>query len=122
MNQDGAPGALVGELELPEELSSRKLRTQLLLLAAILLAGVAIVTLLPGLAALRTRLSHVQPGWIIGGAALKVLSSLGYVVVFRVVFGPRMSRRVSYQIGMSEIGANAFPPAEPGAWRSELGR
>ena len=110
MNQDGAPGALVGELELPEELSSRKLRTQLLLLAAILLAGVAIVTLLPGLAALRTRLSHAQPGWIIGGAALKVLSSLGYVVVFRVVFGPRMSRRVSYQIGMSEIGANAVVP------------
>ena len=110
MNQDGAPGALVGELELPEELSSRKLRTQLLLLAAILLAGVAIVTLLPGLAALRTRLSHAQPGWIIGGAALKVLSSLGYVVVFRVVFGPRMSRRVSYLIGMSEIGANAVVP------------
>jgi uncharacterized membrane protein YbhN (UPF0104 family) len=127
MNQDGAPSALMGELELPEELSSRKLRTQLLLLAAILLTGVAIVTLLPGLAALRTRLSHAQPGWIVVGAALKVLSSLGYVVVFRVVFGRRMSRRVSYQIGMSEVGANAVVPTGGagglalGAWALKRG-
>jgi uncharacterized protein (TIRG00374 family) len=127
MNQDGAPSALVGELELPDELSSRKLRTQLLLLAAILLTGVAIVTLLPGLAALRTRLSHAQPGWIVAGAALKVLSSLGYVVVFRVVFGRRMSRRVSYQIGMSEVGANAVVPTGGagglalGAWALKRG-
>jgi uncharacterized protein (TIRG00374 family) len=127
MNQDGAPSALVGELELPDELSSRKLRTQLLLLVAILLTGVAIVTLLPGLAALRIRLSHAQPGWIVAGAALKVLSSLGYVVVFRVVFGRRMSRRVSYQIGMSEVGANAVVPTGGagglalGAWALKRG-
>jgi uncharacterized membrane protein YbhN (UPF0104 family) len=127
MNQDGAPSALAGELELPHELSSRKLRTQLLLLAAILLTGVAIVTLLPGLAALRTRLSHAQPGWIVAGAALKVLSSLGYVVVFRVVFGRRMSRTVSYQIGMSEVGANAVVPTGGagglalGAWALKRG-
>jgi uncharacterized membrane protein YbhN (UPF0104 family) len=36
-----------------------------------------------------------------------VLSALSYVVIFRAVFCPRMSWRLSYQIGMSEQGANS---------------
>jgi hypothetical protein len=38
----------VDDLEIPEELSRRKLRTRLLFLAGLVLAVVAIVTLLPG--------------------------------------------------------------------------
>src|SRR5256885_8349567 len=59
---------------------------------------------------LRIRLSHATPGWLIVGVALKLLSGLGYVAVFRMVFCRRMSWRVSYQIGMSELGANALFP------------
>jgi len=41
---------------------------------------------------------------------LEGLSALSYVVVFRAVFGPRMSWRLSYQIGMAEQAANSVLP------------
>ena len=103
------------------------MRTRLLLLAALILAVVAIVTLLPGLEGLRTRLSHAKPGWLAIGVGLKVLSGLGYVAVFRMVFCRRMSWRVSYQVGMSELGANALFPTGGagglalGAWALKRG-
>jgi uncharacterized protein (TIRG00374 family) len=99
-----------GDLEVPEELSGRSLRKRLLLAVGIVLVVVAVVTLLPGLGALRTRLSQAKPAWLLLGVVLKVLSGLGYVAVFRMVFCRRMSWRVSYQIGMSELGANALFP------------
>ncbi len=115
------------DLDVPEELSRRRLRTRLLLLAALILTVVAVVTLLPGLDGLRTRLSHAKPGWLALGVGLKVLSGLGYVAVFRMVFCRRMSWRVSYQVGMSELGANAvFPTGGAGglalgAWALKRG-
>jgi uncharacterized protein (TIRG00374 family) len=115
------------DLSVPEELSRRKLRTRLLLLAGIVLLVFALVTLLPGLEGLRTRLSHAKPSWLILGVGLKVLSGLGYIVVFRMVFCRRMSWRVSYQIGMSELGANALFPTGGagglalGAWALKRG-
>ena len=71
---------------------------------------VALITLLPGLGELRTRLARADPAWLGFGVALKFLSGLGYVAVFRMVFCRRMTWRVSYQIGMSELGANALFP------------
>jgi len=115
------------DLAVPEELSRRRLRTRLLLLVGLVLAVVAVVTLLPGLEGLRTRLSHAKPGWLLLGVGLKVLSGLGYVAVFRIVFCRRMSWRVSYQIGMSELGANALFPTGGagglalGAWALKRG-
>jgi uncharacterized protein (TIRG00374 family) len=85
------------------------------------------VTLLPGLEGLRTRLSRANPGWLALGVGLKVLSGLGYVAVFRMVFCRRMSWRVSYQVGMSELGANALFPTGGagglalGAWALKRG-
>jgi hypothetical protein len=79
----------------------------LLQLAAV--GGVVVVTVFtgPGLGALRNRVAHAPPGWLIAGVGLEVLSALCYVVIFRAVFCPRMSWRLSYQIGMSEQGANS---------------
>jgi uncharacterized protein (TIRG00374 family) len=98
------------DLEIPEQLSGRRLRSRLLFGAGLVLVVIAIVTLLPGLDGLRTRLSHAQPGWLLLGVGLKVLSGLGYVAVFRMVFCRRMTWSVSFQIGMSELGANALFP------------
>ena len=115
------------ELELPQELSRRKVRTRLLFVAAVVLVVAAVVTLLPGLSALRTRLAHAAPGWLALGVLLKLLSGLGYVAVFRMVFCRRMSWRVSYQVGMSEVGANALLPTGGagglalGAWALKRG-
>lgn len=127
VDRQGAGSVLASDLEIPEELSRRKLRTRLLLLVGLVLAVVAIVTLLPGLEGLRTRLSHAKPAWLLLGVGLKVLSGLGYVAVFRMVFCRRMTWRVSYQIGMSELGANALFPTGGagglalGAWALKRG-
>ncbi len=116
-----------GDLEVPEELSGRRLRSRLLLACGVVLAVIAVVTLLPGLGALRSQLSQAKPGWLVLGMGLKVLSGLGYVVVFRMVFCRRMTWRVSYQIGMSELGANALFPTGGagglalGAWALKRG-
>ncbi len=116
-----------GNLDVPEGLSRRRLRTRLALLAGVILAVVAVVTLVPGLEGLRTRLSHAAPGWLALGVVLKVLSGLGYVAVFRMVFCRRMSWRVSYEVGMSELGANALFPTGGagglalGAWALKRG-
>ncbi len=118
---------LPDDLQVPEDLSRRKVRKQLLFLTGVVLVVVAVVTLLPGLDGLRARLSHANPVWLVFGAGLKVLSGLGYVAIFRMVFCRRMSWRVSYQIGMSEMGANALLPTGGagglalGAWALKRG-
>jgi uncharacterized protein (TIRG00374 family) len=99
-----------GDLPVPEELSRRRLRSRLLFALGLVAAVVAAVTLLPGLGGLRSMLTHAKPEWVLLGVPLKLLSGVGYVAVFRMVFCRRMSWRVSYQIGMSELGANALFP------------
>jgi hypothetical protein len=115
------------ELEVPAELSRRKLRSRLLIALALLVAVVAVIGLVPGLSGLRSRLAHASPAWLALGALLKILSGVGYVAVFRMVFCRRMSWRVSTQIGMSELGANALLPTGGagglalGAWALKRG-
>ncbi len=98
------------ELAMPEVLSRRRLRSRLLFVLGLVLAVVAVVTLVPGLGGLRSRLSHAKPEWLLLGVVLKMLSGLGYVAVFRMVFCRRMSWGVSLKIGFSELGANAVFP------------
>src|SRR5947209_12500398 len=89
----------------PPDLDQRSLRRRLIVLVAVVVGVVAIVTLVPGLASLRTRFSHARWGWLVLGGGLKLLSGLAYVAVFRAVFCSRMSWRLSTQIGLSELGA-----------------
>jgi uncharacterized protein (TIRG00374 family) len=108
--EDDVSKVAPSDVEMPEGLSRHKLRSRLLFALGLVLAVIAAVTLLPGLGGLRTRLSHARPEWLVVGVVLKLLSGLGYVAVFRMVFCRRMSWRVSYQIGTSELGANALFP------------
>jgi uncharacterized protein (TIRG00374 family) len=109
-NRDDVAQLTPSDLAMPQELSRRRFRSRLLFVLGVILAVVAAVTLLPGLGSLRSRLSHARPEWLLLGVGLKLLSGLGYVAVFRMVFCRRMPWRVSYQIGMSELGANALFP------------
>jgi uncharacterized protein (TIRG00374 family) len=117
----------VDDLQVPEQLSGRRLRSRLLFGVGLVLVVIAIVTLLPGLGSLRSRISHAKPEWLVLGVGLKVLSGLGYVAVFRMIFCRRMTWRVSFQIGMSELGANALFPTGGagglalGAWALKRG-
>ena len=96
---------------MPEELSTRHLRRGLVELAAIGLMVVVVILVGPGLGSLRDRLGDASPGWLVAGGAVELLSTLSYVVIFRTVFCAKMSWRLSYQIGMSEQGANSILPA-----------
>jgi uncharacterized membrane protein YbhN (UPF0104 family) len=115
------------DIEVPEELSRSKLRSRLLTVLGLVVVVVAIVTLLPGLGGLRSRLAHASPAWLALGVALKVLSGVGYIAVFRMIFCRRMSWSVSTQIGVSELGANALLPTGGagglalGAWALKRG-
>ena len=79
------------------------------MLQLVLIGAVIVVVVLtgPGLGELRTRIDHASPGWLFAGCGLEALSALCYVVIFRSVFCPRMTWRLSYQIGMSEQAANS---------------
>jgi uncharacterized protein (TIRG00374 family) len=111
----------------PAGLSSHKVRSRILFVLALVLVVIAAVTLLPGLGTLRERLSHAKLEWLLLGVGLKLLSGIGYVAVFRMIFCRRMTWRVSYQIGMAELGANAvFPTGGAGglalgAWALKRG-
>src|ERR1700744_3538109 len=96
---------------MPEELSTRHLRRGLVELAAIGLVIVVVVLVGPGLGSLRDRLGDASPGWLVAGGIMELLSALSYIVIFRTVFCARMGWRLSYQIGMSEQGANSILPA-----------
>jgi uncharacterized membrane protein YbhN (UPF0104 family) len=94
----------------PPQIGRSRLRRQALWLTAIGVTAVVLITLVPGFAQLRSRFANGDPGWLALGAALKVLSGLSYVAVFRSVFCRRMSWSLSAQIGLSELGANAVIP------------
>jgi uncharacterized membrane protein YbhN (UPF0104 family) len=90
--------------EAPTPTHIRRRMLELLALGAV----IAVVVLTgPGLGELRSRIDHARPGWLLVGCGLEVLSTLCYVVIFRSVFCPRMTWRLSYQIGMSEQAANS---------------
>jgi uncharacterized membrane protein YbhN (UPF0104 family) len=93
----------------PEVQRSRLVR-HALTLVAIVAAAVVVITLVPGLASVRSRFAHGDPGWLTLGGALKLLSGLAYVAAFRGVFCSGMSWKLSSQIGLAELGANAVLP------------
>ncbi len=99
-----------GDLDAPPDLTGAPVRRRLLLLAAVTIGVIAVITLVPGLASLRSRLAHGDPLWLAIGAVLKVLSAICYSVAFRSVFCRQMKWGVSMDIGFSELGANAILP------------
>ena len=98
------------ELAPPPELDRGRIRRHVIALCLLGIAAAAVITLVPGLASLRSRFAHANGGWIALGVALKVLSGACYVLVFRGVFCREMRWRVSIEIGLSELGANAVLP------------
>jgi uncharacterized protein (TIRG00374 family) len=104
------PEAAPRELVEQPELDQRSMRRRVLILLGVIVVIVAVITLVPGLADLRQRFAHAQWQWLALGGVLKLLSGLCYCAAFRAVFCPRMSWRLSTEIGFSELGANAVFP------------
>ena len=101
------PAVEVEAEPLPDEFSPSRLRRSLVLLAAVVLAVVAVLVLVPGLGSLRQKFMGAQPGWLALACVLQLGSCACYVLVFRGVFCRRMSWRTSTEIGLSELAANS---------------
>jgi uncharacterized membrane protein YbhN (UPF0104 family) len=119
---EGRANAEQPHLELPEELSTRRL-VQRTLWVVVLLAVIGLVAALaPGLGQVRHLLANADPGWLVVAVVLEALSGVSYVAMFRPVFCPGMSWRTSWEIGWSELAVGSLVPASGagglalGAW------
>ncbi len=92
---------------MPPELNPRRLRRRLIEFAAVGVFVAVVVLVGPGLGSLRAQVGHASATWLVIALVLEIFSVLCYVVIFRAVFCPQMSWRMSYQIGMAEQGANS---------------
>jgi uncharacterized protein (TIRG00374 family) len=110
------------QIELPDELSTRRLVRRAASVVALLVVVGLIAALAPGLGQVRRLLSDADPAWIAVGVILEFLSGLSYVAMFRPVFCSHTSWRTSWEIGWSELAVGSLVPASGagglalGAW------
>ena len=60
----------------------------------------------PGLREAGDRITDARLGWVLGGVGLEILSCMGYVVLFDLVFG-RLGRSLSSRLSLSELAVNS---------------
>ncbi len=89
----------------------RRLAVRLALAAGVVGALSLAVASLPGLDAVRERLSDASPGWLAAAALLQLGSCLAFVAAFRGVFCHRLPWRLSYEVGMAAQGTNVLVPS-----------
>ncbi len=85
---------------------SRTLRNSIISLAIFFALVVALLLAVPGLDAAADRITHANLPWILAGIVLELLSCLGYVVLFGLVFG-RFARGVSSRLSLAELAVNS---------------
>ena len=85
---------------------SRTLRNSIISLAIFFAIVVALLLGVPGLRAAADSISHADPGWVRRRGLLELLSCLGYVVLFELVFG-MLGRRLSSRLSLSELAVNS---------------
>jgi uncharacterized membrane protein YbhN (UPF0104 family) len=98
--------------------------------AAIALVAAGAFLLVPALASVPQRLSRGCDRWLALAAGFELLSAVGFVVVFKLIFGASMRWRQSSRAGLCVLGASTVLPAGGvlgsalGAWitRGEGGR
>jgi uncharacterized membrane protein YbhN (UPF0104 family) len=85
---------------------SRTLRNSIISLAVFFALIAALLFSVPGLDAAADRITHASPAWTVAGVVLEVLSCLGYVVLFGLVFG-RLGRSLSSRLSLAELAVNS---------------
>ncbi|HWH93685.1 MAG TPA: flippase-like domain-containing protein [Baekduia sp.] len=109
-------------LDLPDDVSPRRLARRALQVMALLGVLVLVAVLAPGLGDVRDRLKDASPLWLVTAVLFEVLSALSYVAMFRPVFCSLMPWRSAAEVGLSEVGTGSIIPASGaggialGAW------
>jgi uncharacterized membrane protein YbhN (UPF0104 family) len=85
---------------------SRKLRNSIISLAIFFALVAALLIGVPGLNEAAKRIEDANTGWILAGVGLELLSCLGYVVLFELVFG-RLGRSLSSRLSLAELAVNS---------------
>ncbi|HSZ05679.1 MAG TPA: flippase-like domain-containing protein [Solirubrobacteraceae bacterium] len=85
---------------------SRTLRNSLISLAIFFALVVALLVSVPGLDAAADRITRADVPWVLAAIALELLSCLGYVVLFSLVFG-RLGRSLSSRLSLAELAVNS---------------
>jgi len=85
---------------------SRTLRNSLISLAIFFALVVALLLAVPGLDAAADRIAHASIPWMLAGVGLEMLSCLGYVVLFGLVFA-RLGRSLVSRLSLAELAVNS---------------
>lgn len=88
------------------EAHSRSLRNSIVYLAIFFALLVGLLLAVPGLRGAAEDITDANLGWVISGIGLEVLSCLGYVVLFDLVFG-KLAGRLSSRLSLAELAMNS---------------
>jgi uncharacterized membrane protein YbhN (UPF0104 family) len=86
--------------------ASRSLRRGLISLTILVAIVVCLLLAVPGLHGVAEKIRHMQPGWLLLGVGLEVLSCVGYILAFLQVFD-RAPIRFGARVAMSELAFGA---------------
>lgn len=85
---------------------SRKLRNSLISLAVFCGLVVALLFAVPSLRSVLDRIGDASIGWILAAIGLELLSCLGYVILFVLLF-ERLGWRLGSRLSLAELAVNA---------------
>jgi uncharacterized membrane protein YbhN (UPF0104 family) len=100
---------------------SRTLRNSIVSLTIFFALIAALLLGVPGLRAAADHISDANMLWVLAGVGLELVSCVGYVVVFELVFG-MLERPLGWRLALSELAANSAVSASGiaglalGAW------
>src|SRR5205085_8353160 len=98
VSESAATAPTPGAQAMPEELHPRHLAVRVAEIAAVIALVALAISALPGLDQVRALLADADPLWLVALALAEVASCLGYMLVFRATFCPRMPWGLSYDI------------------------
>lgn len=84
---------------------SRRLRNGLISLAIFFALIAALLLAVPALRAAGEEIADADPPWVAAGVGFELLSCVGYVIVFELVF--QMARGFSRRLSLSELAVNS---------------
>jgi len=84
---------------------------QALVLAILALGAGAVLAGISNAATIAERLSNARPAWLIVAAGFEIMSAIGFVLVFQLVFGEWLPKRVTFRVGLAARAATIVVPA-----------
>ncbi|HXN38257.1 MAG TPA: YbhN family protein [Solirubrobacteraceae bacterium] len=88
------------------ESQSRRLRNSIVSLAVFFVLLVGLLAGVPGLRSAAERITDAKPAWVVAGVACEVLSCVGYMVLFDLVFS-KIGRRLGSRLSLAELAMNS---------------